>query len=98
MVYENPDMLLSQAKQKSNQTPIMVVWAKDDSLVPPEMTLKAYTILEAKSVEASGDGHNFGFSSEPTDKKNMKIQNRVVKQVLKFLKRTLTQSVTILLV
>jgi len=89
MLYNNPQVLLEKAKQNSQETPIMVVWAKDDTLILPEMNLMTYTILKAKSLEASGDGHHFGFLAEQTDKKNTKLRKRVVKKTLKFLKSTL---------
>ena len=47
--------------------PMQVVWAADDTVVPPAISRKAAEAYGAPMVEITGDGHSFGCYSDRAD-------------------------------
>ena len=47
--------------------PMQVVWAADDTVVPPSVSRKAADAYHADFVEISGDGHSYGCYSDRKD-------------------------------
>ncbi len=53
------------------QGPALVVWGQDDEAVSPFVSASVAEALNAKTVDATGEGHGYGFYSEDDTVRNM---------------------------
>ena len=64
--------------------PALVIYSQDDTVVSPSVSAAVAETLKAEVVEATGDGHSYGFYSDKTD-----VLNTVVKGIADFFGKTL---------
>ena len=53
------------------QGPVLVVWGQDDEAVSPSVSASVAEALNAQTVDATGEGHGYGFYSEDDTVRNM---------------------------
>lgn len=64
--------------------PALVIYSQDDTVVSPSVSAAVAETLKAEVVEATGDGHSYGFYSDKTD-----VLNTVVTGIADFFGKTL---------
>ena len=64
--------------------PTLVIYAGDDTAVSPSVSAAVAETLKAEVVDATGDGHSYGFYSDKTD-----VLNAVTTGVADFFAKTL---------
>lgn len=60
LVYENP----AEAAAAVYTNPAFVIWGSDDEAVAPSISAAVATTLNAVTLDATGEGHGYGFYSE----------------------------------
>lgn len=67
LVYENAAAKAQEVFKGAS----LVIWGTDDEAVSPSVSAEVAEILSAKTVEATGEGHGYGFYSEDATVRNL---------------------------
>lgn len=81
-----PDGELAAEAAEAYDGPALVIYASDDQAIRPSVSLDTADKLGAEVVEASGDGHTYGFFSDKRD-----VLEKVVTAAAGFFKKNLEQ-------
>ena len=77
LVYEEIDTLLDAVKANLGETPSLVIWGSDDSVVSPDTSAAVAEALGSQTIDATGNDHSYSFYSTEVPELRETIVNGV---------------------